>query len=34
MRRGQRPVDGWLAVSALVTGPFVALTAGGIICAI
>ena len=31
---GQRPLDGMLAVSARVAGPFVELTAGGIICAI
>ncbi len=30
MRRGQRPFDGMLAVSARVAGPFVELTAGGI----
>jgi hypothetical protein len=34
MRRGQRPVDAMLSVSARVAGPFVELNAGGIICAI
>jgi len=34
MRRGQRPLDGMLAVPARVAGQFVELAAGGIMCAI